>query len=73
MKASCIWPWHWTCTHAPSLVGRVGAHGGHATQYSDPLKESFDQLWDYQSAAWARKLFGNWKAQLKWPRRLLHA
>jgi transposase len=32
------------------------------------LKESFDQLWDYQSEAWARKFFDNWRAQLKWQR-----
>jgi transposase len=32
------------------------------------LKESFSQLWDYQSEAWARKFFDNWKAQLKWQR-----
>lgn len=29
------------------------------------LKESFGQLWDYQSEAWARKFFDNWKASLK--------
>jgi transposase len=32
------------------------------------LKESFDQLWDYQSAAWARRFFENWKQALKWQR-----
>ena len=32
------------------------------------LKEQFDQLWDYQSEAWARKFFDNWKASLKWQR-----
>jgi transposase len=32
------------------------------------LKESFGQLWDYQSEAWARKFFENWRAQLKWQR-----
>ena len=32
------------------------------------LKESFGQLWDYQSAAWARKFFDNWHASLKWQR-----
>ena len=32
------------------------------------LKESFDQLWSYQSEAWARKFFENWKASLKWQR-----
>jgi transposase len=32
------------------------------------LKESFAQLWDYNSEAWARKFFDNWRAQLKWQR-----
>jgi transposase len=32
------------------------------------LKESFGQLWDYSSEAWARKFFDNWHAQLKWQR-----
>lgn len=32
------------------------------------LKESFAQLWDYSSEAWARKFFENWRAQLKWQR-----
>lgn len=32
------------------------------------LKESFDQLWTYNSEVWARKFFDNWKAQLKWQR-----
>lgn len=32
------------------------------------LKESFDQLWEYSSEAWARKFFANWRAQLKWQR-----
>jgi transposase len=32
------------------------------------LKEQFAQLWDYQSEAWARRFFDNWKAQLKWQR-----
>src|SRR4030042_4086697 len=32
------------------------------------LKEQFGQLWDYQSEAWARKFFDNWKASLKWNR-----
>jgi len=29
------------------------------------LKESFGQLWDYRSAAWARKFFDNWWSSLK--------
>jgi transposase len=32
------------------------------------LKESFGQLWDYNSEAWARKFFESWRAQLKWQR-----
>ena len=32
------------------------------------LKETFGQLWDYKSEAWARKFFENWKASLKWQR-----
>lgn len=32
------------------------------------LRESFDQVWDYKSEAWARRFFENWKAQLRWQR-----
>ena len=32
------------------------------------LKESFGQLWDYQSEGWALRFFENWKASLKWQR-----
>lgn len=32
------------------------------------LKESFGQLWDYQSEAWARRFFENWRDSLKWQR-----
>lgn len=32
------------------------------------LKESFGQLWSYQTEGWARKFFDNWKASLKWQR-----
>jgi transposase len=32
------------------------------------LRESFAQLWDYKSEAWARRFFDNWKAQLRWQR-----
>ena len=32
------------------------------------LKESFGQLWNYRSEAWARKFFENWKEALKWQR-----
>lgn len=32
------------------------------------LKETFGQLWDYKSEAWARKFFENWREQLKWQR-----
>ncbi|MBK9085099.1 MAG: ISL3 family transposase [Sterolibacteriaceae bacterium] len=32
------------------------------------LKESFGQLWNYKSQAWARRFFDNWKSSLKWQR-----
>lgn len=32
------------------------------------LKESFGQLWEYQTEGWARRFFKNWKAALKWQR-----
>jgi len=32
------------------------------------LKESFGQLWSYQSEGWARRFFDNWKEALKWQR-----
>jgi transposase len=32
------------------------------------LKESFGQLWDYQTEGWARRFFDNWCAALKWQR-----
>ena len=32
------------------------------------LKESFGQLWDYQTESWARAFFERWKQSLKWQR-----
>ena len=32
------------------------------------LKESFDQLWDYQSPVWARRFFDQWWDALRWQR-----
>lgn len=32
------------------------------------LKESFGQLWNYNTEGWARRFFENWKASLKWQR-----
>jgi transposase len=32
------------------------------------LKESFGQLWDYNTEGWARRFFENWRASLKWQR-----
>jgi transposase len=32
------------------------------------LKESFGQLWRYQTEGWARRFFENWKQALKWQR-----
>lgn len=32
------------------------------------LKESFGQLWSYETEGWARRFFDNWKESLKWQR-----
>lgn len=32
------------------------------------LKESFGQLWNYQTEGWARRFFNNWKNSLRWQR-----
>ncbi len=32
------------------------------------LKESFNQLWDYDKEGWAKRFFEQWKASLKWQR-----
>jgi len=32
------------------------------------LKESFGQLWDYQTEGWSRRFFNNWNNALKWQR-----
>ncbi len=32
------------------------------------LKESFEQLWSYEVAGWARRFFDNWVASLRWQR-----
>jgi len=32
------------------------------------LKESFGQLWDYQTEGWSQRFFDNWKSSLKWQR-----
>jgi len=32
------------------------------------LKESFGQLWSYQTEGWARRFFEHWKDSLKWQR-----
>lgn len=32
------------------------------------LKESFGQLWSYQTEGWARRFLDNWKESLKWQR-----
>jgi transposase len=32
------------------------------------LKESFEQLWSYDTPGWARRFFDNWRESLKWQR-----
>ena len=49
-----------------SLKKLLGANRRLNTAYL--LKESFVQLWDYNSEGWARRFFENWKTSLKWHR-----
>ena len=49
-----------------AVVGHVQVRWLSSTAYL--LKESFGQLWDYKSEAWARRCFENWRASLKWQR-----
>lgn len=49
-----------------SLKKLLGANKRLNTAYV--LKESFGQLWDYQTEGWARRFFDNWKEALKWQR-----
>ena len=55
-----------------SLSGREGLNtllaANKRLQTAYLLKEQFDQLWGYNSEAWARKFFDKWKASLKWQR-----
>ncbi len=32
------------------------------------LKDSFEQLWSYETPGWARRFFDHWRASLKWQR-----
>src|ERR1039457_5588797 len=59
-------PQNLTGTARKNLKLLLGANKRINTAYL--LKESFAQLWDYTSEAWARKFFENWRAQLKWQR-----
>jgi transposase len=52
-----------TLTGKEALKALLGANKKLNTAYL--LKETFGQLWDYRSEAWARKFFDNWKASLK--------
>lgn len=49
-----------------SLKKLLGANKRLNTAYL--LKESFGQMWAYQTEGWARRFFENWKASLKWQR-----
>ncbi len=49
-----------------SLKKLLGANRRLNTAYL--LKESFVQLWDYNSEGWARRFFENWKTSLTWQR-----
>lgn len=49
-----------------ALKKLLGANKRLNTAYM--LKETFGQLWGYQSEGWARRFFENWKSSLKWQR-----
>jgi len=49
-----------------ALKKLLGANKSLNTAYL--LKESFGQLWSYQTEGWARRFFDNWKDSLKWQR-----
>ena len=55
-----------------TLAGRRGLQKllqiNHRLNVAYLLKESFGQLWNYQSEVWARRFFENWKRALKWQR-----
>ena len=53
-------------TGRQSLQALLSANKRRNTAYL--VKESFGQLWEYHSEAWARKFFENWKSSLKWQR-----
>lgn len=53
-------------THEGKESLRMMLNANRRLQVAYLLKESFEQLWDYRSEAWARKFFENWKQSLKW-------
>jgi transposase len=55
-----------TLTGKASLKTLLAANKRLNTAYM--LKESFGQLWSYQTEGWARKFFDNWKNSLRWQR-----
>lgn len=55
-----------TLTGRRSLKLLFGANKRLHTAYL--LKESFEQLWSYETPGWARRFFDNWVDSLKWQR-----
>lgn len=55
-----------------SLPGRRGLrllfHANKRLYTAYLLKESFEQLWEYNVAGWARRFFEQWRESLKWQR-----
>lgn len=49
-----------------ALIKLLGANKRLNTGYL--LRESFGQLWSYNTEGWARRFFDNWKQSLKWQR-----
>jgi len=47
---------------------RLLLHANRRLNTAYVLKETFGQLWDYQTEGWARRFFENWCDSLKWQR-----
>jgi transposase len=59
--------WH-NLTTAGRRTLRLLFHANKRLHTAYLLKESFEQLWSYEVAGWARRFFDNWVASLKWQR-----
>jgi transposase len=60
---------HWgNLTHEGRMALKLLFNANKRLSKAYLLKESFDQLWTYQSPAWARRFFDQWCDALRWQR-----